>query len=153
MKRQFSPAVSLVSTLLPLVLAPVFVTAPSRAEAQSIQKCDGPDGTTIFTDKPCSAFGATLAREYGFDGAALETSAPAQLREPPQNMTEDGVVGNGFAINGCARTQGELIGGVREAMARGDVNRLANYYHWTGMGTQAAFAVMDRLDRMARNTL
>lgn len=135
---------------LPLLIAPLAATAPENAAAQGILKCTGADGTTIFTDKSCEQFGATLVRDLGFD--TPENSAPGQNREPPQTATEEGFVGNGFAINGCARTRGELIAGVRESIARGDVNRLANYYDWNGMGSSAAFAVMDRLEKMVLNT-
>lgn len=136
---------------LPLLLAPLAATAPENAAAQAILKCSAPDGTTVFTDKTCEQFGATLVRDIGFD--TPENSADGHMREPPQTATDDGFVGNGFAIKGCARTRGELIAGVREAIARGDVNRLANYYDWNGMGSSAAFAVMDRLDGMVRNTM
>lgn len=135
---------------LPLLLAPLAATLPGTAGAQAILKCAGADGTTIFTDESCEQFGATLVRDLGFDTPG--NSAPGQMREPPRTATEDGFVGNGFAIKGCARTRGELIAGVRESIARGDVNRLANYYDWAGMRSSAAFSVMDRLEKMVLNT-
>ena len=135
---------------LPLLIAPLAATAPENAAAQGILKCTGADGTTIFTDKSCEHFGATLVRDIGFDTPG--NSAAGQKREPPQTATDEGFVGNGFAINGCARTRGELIAGVRESIARGDVNRLANYYDWNGMRSSAAFAVMERLEKMVLNT-
>lgn len=135
----------------PLLLAPMAAFAPADAGAQTILKCNAPDGTTIFTDKSCEAFGATLDRDLAFEGA--ENAAPGELRDAPATITGNGVVGGGFGINGCARTRGELIAGVRESISRGDVNRLANYYDWAGMGTSAAFATMERLDRIARNTM
>ena len=137
--------------VVPLALATMTAFAPSGATAQTILKCTGADGTTIFTDKSCEAFGATLEKDFAFEGA--DNAAPGELREAPATITDQGIVGGGFGINGCARTRGELIAGVRESIARGDVNRLANYYDWNGMGTSAAFATMERLDSIARNTM
>ena len=137
--------------VVPLLLAPLAAFAPAEAGAQTILKCNGPDGTTIFTDKSCESFGATLEKDFAFEGA--DNAAPAELRDAPATITDSGVVGGGFGINGCARSRGELIAGVRESIARGDVNRLANYYDWNGMGSSAAFATMERLDKIARNTM
>ena len=137
--------------VIPLLLAPLAAAMPSAASAQTILKCAGPDGTTIFTDRSCESFGATLEKDFGFSQSG--NAAPGELRDAPATITDHGVVGGGFGINGCARTRGELIAGVRESIARGDVNRLANYYDWNGMGTSAAFATMERLDGIARNTM
>ena len=38
-----------------------------------------------------------------------------------------------------------MIYGVRDALQARDVNRLAAYYHWTGMGSKQGYAVMTRL--------
>lgn len=150
MKRPAQTRLTLLSALLPLLLAPV-AAAPGRAHAEPILKCTGAGGITIFTDKPCEAFGARLAQELDVDGSPLPAPARGEPRDAPLNMSDDGAIG-GFAIRGCARTQGELMAGVRESIARGDVNRLSNYYDWNGMGSSAAFATMDRLDEMVRNS-
>src|SRR5688572_10080770 len=113
--------------LVPLLLAPL-AAAPDQVAAQSIRRCNGPDGTTIFTDKSCAAFGATLAAEVAYNGGGSSTS---ELRDPPENLGANGAVG-GFAIRGCAQSREALIAGVRGAIESGDVNRLSNYYHWTG---------------------
>ena len=55
--------------VVPLLLAPLAAFAPAEAGAQTILKCNGPDGTTIFTDKSCESFGATLEKDFAFEGA------------------------------------------------------------------------------------
>lgn len=135
--------------LIPLLLSPL-AAAPEHADAQTIRRCNGPDGTTIFTDRSCAAFGATLSREVGYGNGGAGSS---DLREPPENLGTDGAKGSGFAMRGCAQSREALIAGVRAAIESGDVNRLSNYYHWTGTSTSTAFALMDRLDQVARNTL
>ena len=133
--------------VVPLLLAPLAATSP-QAVAQSINRCEAADGTTIFTDKSCAAFGATPAGEIAYD----DGSGGGDLRDPPGTLGINGATG-GFAIKGCARTQGELIAGVRGAIESGDVNRLTNYYHWTGVSSSASVGLLDRLDKVVRNTL
>jgi len=49
-------------------------------------------------------------------------------------------------VRTCARNQGDLLAGVRAALESHDANRLADYYHWTGMGTADGYRLMERLD-------
>ena len=42
---------------------------------------------------------------------------------------------------------------LRGAFALGDVNRLAESYHWVGMSHQGAMAVLARLEQLQRNGL
>lgn len=139
-------------SVVPLLVATLAAAAPT-AQAQSIQRCQGADGVTIFTDRSCASFNATPAGEFAYDGAAAAAgSSRGELRDPPGTLGRNGAVG-GFAIKGCARTQGELIAGVRGAVESGDVNRLTNYYHWTGVSSSASVGLLDRLDKIVRNTL
>lgn len=48
-------------------------------------------------------------------------------------------------VRTCARNQHDLLAGVRAALENHDANRLADYYHWTGMGTAQGYRVLDRL--------
>lgn len=48
-------------------------------------------------------------------------------------------------VRTCARSQHDLLFGVRAALESQDVNRLADFYHWTGMGTAQGYRVLDRL--------
>ena len=49
-------------------------------------------------------------------------------------------------VRTCARNQDDLLGGVRAALESHDANRLADYYHWTGMDTVAGYQLMARLE-------
>ncbi|MDX1550752.1 MAG: hypothetical protein R3278_09425, partial [Lysobacter spongiicola] len=35
------------------------LSAPAHAQGGGIQRCEAPDGTAIYTDKACAAFGAS----------------------------------------------------------------------------------------------
>ncbi|KFN49319.1 hypothetical protein [Arenimonas composti] len=109
----------------------------SAASPGAIQRCLGPDGTTIFTDRSCDSLGATPAGSFH--------PTPERNAGAPATIGLHGAVG-GFATRGCATSPDALLEGVRSAVMAGDVNRLANYYHWAGTGSRAAFALMERLE-------
>lgn len=132
--------------------------APCDAPAQSagIQRCLAPDGTAIYTDKACAAFGAQAAPMSGelvnrlvydggddsgiaFAGSVAGRSAPAVARRS--------------AASGCARSPTQLAMDLHGAWGLGDVNRIAESYHWVGMGSTQARSVMERLDRLSARTL
>jgi hypothetical protein len=91
--------------------------------ADGIHRCVGSDGNALFTDRGCAEFGATAAPLAG-----------TTVEDIPH-----------FSPKSCARTRSALLDGVRDALDARDPNRLASYYHWTGMGTRAAYSLMDRL--------
>lgn len=124
-------------TLLAAGLVLATLTVPPAAYAQA-RRCVTADGQTIYTDRACEAFDA---RAVGRLGAPGDPYAPA-------TMGVDGAVG-GFAVRGCARTPDALRRGVSDALLARDVNRLANYYHWSGTGASAATALMNRLEEIA----
>jgi hypothetical protein len=47
----------------------------------------------------------------------------------------------------------DLLYGVRAALEAQDVNHLAAYYLWTGMGTREAYSLMDRLSSFSERPL
>jgi hypothetical protein len=116
-------------------LAPEFDPAqapppPAYAEApdeDGLRECVGPDGVPIFTDRRCGDMGATPRPPHPTPGGALAPGQPMRVRS-------------------CARNQGDLLAGVRAALESHDANRLADYYHWTGMGTSEGYRLMARLD-------
>lgn len=114
----------------PLVDAYDPATAPppmyaEPADEDGIRQCQSPEGTPIFTDRRCSDM-----------GAMPYTAPPAPMGEatnlPPRVRT-------------CARNQAMLLDGVRAALESHDANRLADYYHWSGMDSKSGYALMDRL--------
>jgi len=102
------------------------------AMQDGLQHCVGPDGVTIFTDQRCS------------DLQAVEQVRPEKPPERP------GVL---VSVRSCARDQDDFLSGVRMALESRDVNRLADYYHWTGMDTATGYRLMDRLGTFSERPL
>jgi hypothetical protein len=140
MPRRAPPRQLRCAALLATGLAVLSMDVP----ATTIQRCLGADGTTIFTDRPCSALGATPAGTFN--------PTPSRSGDAPATLGLHGATG-GFATRGCATSPDALLNGVRDALQARDVNRLANYYHWAGTGSGAAFALMERLERIANRPL
>jgi hypothetical protein len=148
--------------------------SPVVAEANAatgIQRCEAADGTVVYTDKPCAAFDARatpmsgelmtrvarIQREesmravargrttgaYADAAAYLPGSAPAAASAPARRSASDG----------CARTPTQLAMDLQGSFALGDVNRIAESYHWAGMGSDQAAGVMERLEQLAADPL
>lgn len=113
---------------LRLLLVVALMSLPMPGATQ-VRRCAGAGGETIYTDRNCAEIGATdrLLRS----GA----HAPSAYR------------------GGCSRRLSELVYGVSGAIEARDVNRLALYYDWAGMSTRQGYAVMARLDGIARRPL
>jgi hypothetical protein len=103
---------------------PVVLQAPptSQVPGTGIHRCAGADGNSIFTDKRCEDLGAVAS--------AAPSAGNASTR---------------LFVQRCARTREALVDGLRNALDAQDANRVASYYHWTGMGNRAAYALMERL--------
>lgn len=104
-------------------------SGPAAAQTQ-INRCIGPDGSAIYTDRRCGDIGA-LARPVPGE------SAGAQRR---------------IAL-GCARTLRDLVHEISAAVDNRDVNRLAGVYHFAGMSHRGGYGVMDRLDAIVQRPL
>jgi hypothetical protein len=140
-----APLATLAATLL---LSAVPAAAPLHA-ASAILRCQSPDGTLVYTDKACGAFGAKAAPMPGallsriyqdearFDSDS-DADAPAVL--PPVERRS--------ASRGCARTPTQLAMDLRGSLALGDVNRVAESYHWVGMSSRQGERTLDRLQRL-----
>jgi len=106
--------------------------APAMAEPSDddgLRECVSVDGVPIYTDRRCSDMGAmphVVLPPIGGAAAGLPTR-----------------------VKTCARNQTMLLDGVRAALESHDVNRLADYYHWSGMGSTEGYRLMDRLDAFA----
>jgi hypothetical protein len=133
---------SLAATLL-LVAAPMAV--PVQATS-AILRCQSPDGTLVYTDKACSAFGAKaapisgnlLTRIYRDESHFADSDAAGALPE----------VARRDPSAGCARTPTQLAMDLRASLAMGDVNRVAESYHWVGMSTREGEHTIDRLQAL-----
>ena len=141
------------------------------AQAAGIQRCLAPDGSTLYTDQPCAAHDATpltMKRELSarlvdarqaetaFGGATSASAGgyvDASMPLYPQQRTSGRAVARRSPAAGCARTPTQLAMDLQGAFALGDVNRIAESYHWVGMDQQAATGVMQRLERLGLSTV
>ena len=118
---------ALAGTLLAAaLLLPAAAWVPS-AGAQ-VRQCQGPAGDTVFTDRSCDDVGAVAA-------------------VPGATVTDRRI------LNGCARNVRELVWEVSTAIDRGDVNRLAGVYHWTGISGSSGNSIMERLQGVVARPL
>lgn len=134
----------------------VALSAPAVQDVQAaysgIQRCRGADGTAVYTDKPCTMVGAQadamsseLAMRLRSEAMREPVMADAALAAHATAMP----VGRRSAAAGCARTTTQLAMDIQGSVALHDVNRLAESYHWVGMGHRESIPVMQRLDRVS----
>lgn len=133
------------------------VAAPGAFAGNIIQKCVGSDGTVAYTDKPCGALGATRAP---MPGELLQRIARERSRSLATEGSFEGTVrptaGAGTrraAASGCARSPVQLTMDLQAAWAMGDVNRIAESYHWVDLDHARAQRIMQRLDALAGEPL
>lgn len=161
--------------LAALAITAIIGASPLARHAQAgtgIQRCHGPDGATVYTDKACAAFGAravpmsgqlltTIAREEARAEAEMlqahlesgaEFAGYADAETPLAGATV-AAVGRRSASGGCARSPTQLAMDLRGAFALGDVNRIAESYHWVGMSHKGASRIMERLESLARHDI
>ena len=128
MPRALPPLKSVLAIAL---VAAAWSASPASAQ---VRRCVDAQGVAVYTDRPCEAMQA----------------AP---REAPRDPSAGATLAPGFAVRGCARRPETLLSGVRGALEARDVNRLANWYHWTGTGSGTARALMDELEAIANRPL
>lgn len=149
------------ATLASIVVLAAGLAMPATQEVHAaytgIQRCRAPDGSTLYTDKPCAAFQATpelmptelnvrLASESMRETEGVEVdSLPADAQLP---LAEGTPVGRRSLASGCARTPTQLAMDLQGAMALRDVNRLAESWYWVGMTQKQAMPLMARLERL-----
>ncbi|MUV15651.1 hypothetical protein [Noviluteimonas gilva] len=147
--------------------------APNVARAApppAVQQCITADGNVLYTDKPCRSIGAravamrgelatrlvresaTEARYTGVEVAFISNgNAP---RAPTATMrAAREAIGRRSHQGGCARTTTQLAMDLRGAFALGDVNRIAESFHWVGMSQRSANATMKRLQALTKRSL
>jgi len=103
---------------------------PSHAAAQ-VRRCTAPDGSPVYTDRPCEYIGAVE-------------------RLPRAQLAQSGARGY---RGGCARTVRDLVYELTAAFDSQDANRLAGVVHWVGMSTRTAYSQMGRLDALTKRSL
>ena len=163
-------------TLL-LTLACAASPAPATLHAGTgIERCVADDGITVYTDRSCRAMDAKSvpvsaelatrllqerARErdaigtlvFAADGtvdAATYVGTSAALADAADTRAAPAPPGRRSVAAGCARSPTQLQMDLRGAFALGDVNRIAESYHWVGVSPRGAARTMDRLASLAR---
>lgn len=101
----------------------------ARAQQQT-NRCTGPAGNTIYTDRSCASIGASERLPRGTASLAYR-----QRR------------------GGCARTVQELIYEITTAIDTRDVNRLGAVYHWVGLNAASGDHILDRLQTIVDRPL
>lgn len=143
---------------LVLVAAAIPVSMPVKAASTGIQRCQSSDGNTVYTDKPCAMFGAEampmsaelLTRIAREDAAG---SNEIDLYDTYQGPSAGLSVARRSTASGCARSVTQLSMDLQGAMAMGDVNRVAESYHWVGLSNRQGQQIMQRLDDLAAKPL
>ena len=111
---------------------------PRAADAQTVFRCVGPDGRSVYSDQPCQTQGA------------VERQAPAR---PAAASAHGFTTGTGTVAPGCARSLDALLLGVRGSLEARDVNRLATHYHWAGTSARGGRYLMDELEAIVARPL
>ena len=127
--------------LLVLILALLAITDADAV----VRRCIAPDGSTIYTARPCALFDAR-------DAAAPPEPAGTAPALPSRLPGEIPLSAYGPVHADCARTPDALLFTLRRVLEHRDINTLAGLYHWPGMGKYSATAVMDRLEALAANS-
>jgi len=152
---------SLLATIAASVLLATAVPMPTPVEAAGgIQRCQSPDGTLVYTDKACAVFGAKatpmsgelmtrIAREEAMSARAAVAGGTVDAALPLEaERLASASSGRRAPTSGCARTPTQLQMDLRGSMSLGDVNRLAESYHWVGMSSKAGERTLDRLQHL-----
>lgn len=116
--------------LLSLLAAGCLWSGVAMAQEPPLNRCAGPGGDTVYTDRPCETVGA---RER------LPRSAIASTY--------------GLRRGGCARNLQDLIYEITAAIDNRDVNRLGAVYHWVGHSPESGYRILDQLQAIADRPL
>lgn len=165
----------LLTTALATALAALPAPAPVEAASDGafLLRCRMPDGTTGYTDRSCAVFGAKavpidaelvsrIVRDRAYEARLQATAAGAGEDFDMASATlaaGDGIATAGTSGSmapgrrspaaGCARSPAQLANDLHASVALGDVNRIAESYHFAGMSTAAGERVLDRLQHYA----
>lgn len=146
--------------LTALALAILPSLPPAAHAGAGVLRCHMPDGSNVYTDKACSALGATAAALPGEVLTRIErevwreaTLSGIDPRDRAMNRERGyriaAITPVGRLIRGCAGSPQQLAINLQAAVVLGDVNRLAETYHWNGMRNAEAQRIMSRLEQLS----
>lgn len=153
------------------MLATATAASAGEIDGSGIQRCVDDDGAAIYTDKACATFSArpapmsqdlhrrlalanaasndeSTANSVGFARGAFDADYRDASELLPLQVTT-----RRSPAAGCARTPMQLSANLVRAFAHGDVNLLAENYHWAGMSQRQALPVMNELERLSAQPL
>lgn len=148
-----NPRIPFLTAALATILAAMAPAPSPAASTDALLRCRAPDGSIGYTDRSCAVFGTQsvpipgdlLARiafdragTPDFDDARLEGAAPGPAAAP----------GRRSPASGCAHSPVQLATDIHAAVALGDVNRVAESYHFAGMSSDAGERTLDQLQRL-----
>lgn len=141
-----------IAAALTLLAASIPMATPVNA-GTGIQRCIATDGTTVYTDKPCSVHGAAAAPMSGELATRIAreeamSEAFYDLADASQPLAPAVAPGRRSASAGCARSATQLAMDLRGAFALGDINRIAESFQWAGMTHREGQRGMERIDRL-----
>ncbi|HET6434828.1 MAG TPA: hypothetical protein VFG18_03895 [Xanthomonadaceae bacterium] len=136
-----------------LVAVPALLAVAPPARSTAVQRCATADGAIAYTDGACAAIGARPAPMRIELIGRLVSEARREGREPdlPGALAGDEATSapaRRSPSDGCARTPRQLARDLRGAFALGDVNRVAESYHWAGMSNREGQRTLDRLGHL-----
>lgn len=133
-----------------VVLLAAIPVSPQAHATTGIMKCAMPDGSTVYSDRACHGG----SKAVPMSGELLTRIARDEARSPDATDAIESdaipVPGRRSVSAGCARSPAQLEMDLRASIALGDVNRVAESYHWVGLSTREGERVLDRLQRMTR---
>lgn len=116
--------------LSPRVLVLLIAVVGCGTAGAEIRRCVAGDGSTIYTDRRCQDLGAV------------------------ERLPQISRIGSGHAYRyRCPATLQDLAYQLSDAIGNGDVNQVASVYYWTGQSTRSGYALMGRLEAIARRPL
>lgn len=142
------------SALVAAILLATLPAVPRRAEANTgVLRCQMPDGTSVYTNKACSAFGAKAMPLSGEVLNRIEREQRHEARlagiEPLQDPLQPMQASMRRAVQGgCADSPRQLAADFAASVAMRDVNRVAESFDWAGMQNAQAQRVMSELERL-----
>lgn len=139
------------ATIATVLLAALPAPRPVQA-SPVLQHCTTADGNDIYTDKPCSAFGADSVPMPAAMMTRLASTFPKEAhgnQADAMNVASTTPVSRRSAASGCARTPQQLETDLRGSLALGDVNQIAESYHWVGLNSDDSKRLLARLQTMA----